>query len=304
LDGKRAGRGSQDPLVHPYEERYNSLMLNRVRAPIAAGTFYPADQTALRATVDDLLGKTLQHATGLMSAPAGLIVPHAGYSYSGGVAAAGYRCVAGLGRPELVVLLGANHTGLGEPMSLSDDDAWETPLGCSPLDRPFVGQLTAAGIPTSAEAFEREHSMEVQLPFIQAIWGCDVPIVPICITSSAVAAMEERIEAIAQAIGDRQVLMVASSDFTHYEPDAMARELDRLALGPIQALAPGKFAQVYRQRRLSICGAGAILTLLKLCLQLGLHNGELVQYETSADVTGDRGAVVGYASVLFKMEGS
>jgi AmmeMemoRadiSam system protein B len=279
-------------------------MEKRIRAPIAAGAFYPGNPTVLRATVESFFERDARWSNRTLASPVGLIAPHAGYPYSGAVAAAGYGRVAALGRPEAVVLLGANHTGLGAPFSVSGHAIWETPLGRSPVDARLVAQLTDSGIPMADVAFAREHSIEVQLPFIQSIWGCDLPIVPLCVMSVPLPSIQESVEPIVRAIGSSSVLAVASSDFTHYEPDATARELDHLALEPIGAVDAEGFDRVYRERRLSICGAGAILTLLRLCRRLGLTNGKLVEYATSGDVTGDRAAVVGYASVLFTTEGS
>ncbi len=296
--------GIKNPLVRDIRGRYNRSMEKTIRAPIAAGTFYPGNPGVLRATVESFFEGDVPWPDRALDSPIGLIAPHAGYPYSGAVAAAGYGQVAALGRPEVVVLLGANHTGLGAPFSLSGHTIWETPLGRSPVDTRLVAQLTDSGIPKADAASDREHSIEVQLPFVQSIWGCDLPIVPLCVMSVPRPSIEENVAAIAEGIGDKSVLIVASSDFTHYEPDATARELDRLALEQIQAVDVEGFERVYRARRLSICGAGAILTLLGLCRRLGLTNGNLVKYGTSGDVTGDRGAVVGYASVLFTTEGS
>ena len=304
VDSKRAARGSQDSLVYPKRESYNPPMTQTIRAPIVAGAFYPGDPIQLRATVDTLFGDGFRPATDALPRSVGLIAPHAGYLYSGRVAASGYRRVAELGRPDLVLLLGANHTGSGEAMSLPDEDAWSTPLGCSPIERSLVLRLQALGIPISSVAHEREHSIEVHLPFIQVLWGFDVPILPICVMPIALSAMHAEIDAIAGCVEDAAVLVVASSDFTHYEPDTAARARDRLALQWLEAFDAERFEQTYRDQRLSICGAGPILALLALGRRLGLAKGELVQYATSGDVTGDRTAVVGYAAVLFSMEGS
>jgi AmmeMemoRadiSam system protein B len=300
---ERSG-GIKNRLVCRTAGRYNRSMEKMIRAPIAAGAFYPGNPVVLRATVESFFEGDVRWSNRTLDSPIGVIAPHAGYPYSGPVAAAGYGRVAALGRPEAVLLLGANHTGLGAPLSLSGHTGWETPLGRSPVDTRFVAQLGDSGIPTADAAFAREHSIEVQLPFVQSIWGCDLPIVPLCVMSMPLPSVQESVDVIERAIAGRPLLIVASSDFTHYEPDATARELDHLALVPIQALDAEGFERIYRERRLSICGAGAILTLLGLCRRLGLTEGDLVQYATSGDVTGDRGAVVGYASVLFTAEGS
>lgn len=290
-------------MVRPGRGRYNRPMDDTVRAPIVAGAFYPGDPAVLRATVESFFQEDAARPDRKLGSSVGLIAPHAGYPYSGAVAGAGYDRVGALGRPEAVVFLGANHTGIGMPLSLSGFAAWETPLGRSPIDVATVARLAKSGIPLSDAAFAREHSVEVQLPFVQSIWGIDLPIVPLCVASMPRVVAEETAETIVAAVDGRSVLVVASSDFTHYEPDAAARELDRSALEPIRALDGEGFDRVYRERRLSICGAGAILTLLGICRRLGLTKGELVRYATSGDMTGDRSAVVGYASVLFTGEG-
>jgi len=293
-------------LVCPIGEGYNRFMDKSIRAPIAAGAFYPKNPDVLRAAIESLYGNGIPRADSDRPsiASVGLIAPHAGYLYSGRVAAAGYERAAALGCPEAVLLLGANHTGLGAPVSLSGHAIWETPLGRTPVDARLVEQLADTGLPVSDAAFEREHSIEVQLPLVQSIWGFDLPIVPVCVTSVPFPPVRKTAEALAKAVRGRRCLVVASSDFTHYEPDVAARGLDRLALEPIRALDVDGFTRIFQERGLSICGAGAIAVLLELCLQLKLTNAELVEYATSGDVTGDRGAVVGYASVLFTTEGS
>ena len=276
-------------------------METSVRAPIVAGAFYPANDGVLRATIESFFSEGIPRSAHPMRSSIGLIVPHAGYPYSGAVAAAGFGRAASLGRPDAVVLLGANHSGLGAPLSLSGHSAWESPLGRSPVDERIVVRLID---PVSDAAFAREHSIEVQLPLIQAIWDADLPIVPLCVLSVQRDALCEHAASIAEAIEGSAVLIVASSDFTHYEPDSTARELDRIALGPIQEADIEGFERVYREHDLSICGAGAILTLLGLCHRLDIVRGELLKYATSGDTTGDRTAVVGYASVLFNSEGN
>jgi len=278
-------------------------MEKTVRTPIVAGTFYPGDSDVLRATVESFFDGSVPRSDRKSDSSIGLIAPHAGYPYSGAVAAEGYGRVGAFGRPEAVVLLGANHTGVGMPMALSTHTAWETPLGLVPVDVQLVGRLVEAGVPQVDGAHSREHSIEVQLPFIQFLWGNDLPIVPICVASMSLSAAETAADTIATALGDRSTLIVASSDFTHYEPDAMARERDRSALDRIAALDAEGFERIYHEQRLSICGAGAILTLLGLCRRLDFTHGELVRYATSGDVTGDLSTVVGYASVLFSTEG-
>jgi AmmeMemoRadiSam system protein B len=275
-------------------------METRVREPVVAGTFYPGRCDALAAIVEDLLGEDVDRRCAPLSAACGLIVPHAGYPYSGATAAAGYGAVAAQGRPDIVVLLGANHTGSGGAISLDDHDAWRTPLGDVPVARDVVARLSGEGLAINTAAFAREHSIEVQLPFLQILWGSTVPIVPICVQLADRQTLAEVGEVIADALGkDRHGLIIASSDFTHYEPDETARRIDHLAVEPILALDAPRFFSLCVDNRLSICGVGAISVLIAVATRLSLTDTSLVDYATSGDTTGDRSAVVGYAAISF-----
>ena len=272
-------------------------MKDPLRLPIAAGTFYPGNADTLGATVRSLLGD----ATAVLHKPLrqsiGLIVPHAGYAYSGHVAAAGFRAVASHGTPEVVVILGASHTGLGAAVSLSEPGHWRTPLGDVPVDSGILEALTASGLPIDAAPFAREHSIEVQLPFLQTLWPDLLRFVPVCVQSAPLTALAAAADAIAGAVAASPVLVVASTDFTHYEPEAVARELDALALERILSLDADGFCQLCARRKLSICGSGAVALLILLAHRLGWTRADLSEYATSGDVTGDRSAVVGYAAV-------
>ena len=300
---RKPPRGVKIGLVCLSVGRYNCSMDKSVRRPIVAGAFYPANPDRLHASIASFFEDGIPPSSDRpLNGPAGLIAPHAGYPYSGAVAAAGYAAIAEAGRPETVVLLGANHTGLGGPVSISSHEAWETPIGRSPVSRAVIGRLADAGFAIADDAFEREHSIEVQLPLIQTIWDPEIPIVPICVMSAPWRTLRRDAEAIEDATAGMPTLIVASSDFTHYETDATARTLDRQALEPILKMEIDAFEALYRDRRLSICGAGAIMMLLHLCRRRGILRGNLLRYATSADATGDRSAVVGYASVRFMME--
>ena len=271
-----------------------------IRDPIVSGTFYPGTRDALSAMLSTLLGDEVDRRCAPFDTPVCLIAPHAGYPYSGPTAAAAYRLAAAAGRPSLVVLLGANHTGFGHTTSVGDHDAWRTPLGDVPIAREVVETLERGGLPVERDPFAGEHSIEVQLPFVQHLWGSTVPIVPICVQFGTPDVIVEHARAIVAALQGRDdVLFVASSDFTHYEPDATARSLDRGAIEWILRLdAPG-FLQHCIDERLTICGAGAIAMLMAIAGELDLIETALIDYSTSGDTAGDRSAVVGYAAVSF-----
>ena len=283
------------------ERGYNGAMGSGVRQPVVAGSFYPGDRARLRALVEELLGEAAPERA---PSSAGLIVPHAGYAYSGRIAGAGLCVAATFGRPEAVIILGASHSGLGDALVVPGDAAWRTPLGDVPLDDGTIERLVSLGVSRSPDAFRREHSMEVVLPFLQILFPEPTPVVPVCVQLAPWAALDEGARRLGEALGSERVWVVASSDFTHYEPDAAARALDRSALDLILAGDAQGFYRHTIERGLSICGAGAITVLLLLARTLGLGRSSLVDYATSGDITGDRSAVVGYAAVLFAKENS
>ena len=289
----RLGRGNCD--------RNNDAMERNVRQPVVAGSFYPGDPTRLRDLVRDLLG---DEAPAHTASSVGLIVPHAGYMYSGRVAGAGMRAASAYGKPDVVIVLGASHSGAGGAMVVPTEGAWRTPLGDVPLDGASIRRLTSLGIESNPMAFLREHSMEVVLPFLQVLFPEPGPVVPVCVQFAHWAVLVDGARAVASALDGRRAWIVASSDFTHYEPDSVARRLDRAALDLILAGDAEGFYRQTIERGLTICGAGAICVLLLVARELGLGHSKLVEYATSGDVTGDQSAVVGYAAALFTKETS
>lgn len=273
------------------------------RWPCAAGTFYPADPRRLADEVERALGPGWGVPTAPLADPVGAILPHAGYVYSGAVAGAGYRAVASLGRPEAAVILGTNHTGLGGPITVAESGTWWTPLGEVPVPADLSREVAQAlGALPSDLPFRREHSVEVQLPFLQRLFG-PLPTVPVVVQPLGRGTAERAGVALGRLLADRPVLLLASTDFTHYEPDPVAREKDRRALEPVLRLDPGGFLDAMARDRISICGAGAIALLLAATREMGLTQAELVAYRTSGEVAGDLDAVVGYAAVVFRKGG-
>ncbi len=275
---------------------YNDDMITPIRRPVVAGAFYPGRSDALLQVLSSLFGGKPQ-PKGSLSRPLGLVAPHAGYVYSGKVAADGYMEVGKRGRPDAVIILGTNHTGLGRPISIGRAGAWRTPLGDAPVATELADRLIERGFPVAEEAFLREHSVEVQLPFIQYLFGPEVPFIPVCVMLPPLDDLIAAGEGIAEVVQGGSILVVASSDFTHYEPDGIARRLDMEAIELILGLDVAGFYRLVIEKRLSICGAGAITILLAAAARLGWSNVDLVSYATSGDVTGDRSAVVGYAAI-------
>ncbi|MCK4391746.1 AmmeMemoRadiSam system protein B, partial [Candidatus Bipolaricaulota bacterium] len=155
--------------------------MTSIREPVVAGAFYPGSPAALSAELKRLFGTPVHVSEREITSPVGLIAPHAGYAYSGPAAASGYRQLATLGQPKWAIVLGANHTGLGRPVSLARVGIWRTPLGDAPIATELADRLIAAGLEVADEAFLHEHSIEVQLPFLQFLFGAEIPFVPICV---------------------------------------------------------------------------------------------------------------------------
>lgn len=271
------------------------------RWPCAAGTFYPADPQRLCDEVEAALdGDRRGPPTQSSAGPVGALLPHAGYRYSGRVAGAGYRALAALGRPEAVIILGTNHTGLGGPTTVGEPGTWNTPLGEIPVPVDFSREVARAlTADVSDLPFAEEHSVEVQLPFLRHLFG-PVPVVPVVVQHLAPEAARIAGAALGTCVANRPVALLASSDLTHYEPDATARKKDHRALAAILNLDLDEFYATVTHHRISICGVGAIAILLAAAREAGLFGAELLAYRTSGEAAGHLDQVVGYASVLFR----
>jgi AmmeMemoRadiSam system protein B len=264
-----------------------------VRRPAVAGLFYAANPEALDRDVRRFLPAGTEPATAF-----GAIVPHAGYVYSGPVAGAVY---ARLEVPRAVVILCPNHTGRGAPAALDPSEAWQTPLGDVPLARPLARRLLelAPGITEDSEAHRREHSLEVQLPFLKVLRP-DVEIVPVCLGEPSFPLCREVGEALARVVQEEKEppLMLASSDMNHYESRTAGRAKDDLALERIEALdADGLFRTVL-DRSISMCGFLPATALLVAARAAGASRAEVVSRRDSGEETGDASSVVGYAGVV------
>jgi hypothetical protein len=276
-----------------------------IRRPAVAGSFYPADPQELR----EAISRSYLHPLGPGRLPpsgksvtgvVACICPHAGYEYSGPVAAHSYFWLSSLPKPELVVVVGPNHYGIGSGISSFREGVWETPLGRVPIDSAASKKLVELTgiIDYDPEAHRREHSIEVQLPFLQALYG-EFPFVPICLAFQDIDTAREIGKGIAELLRGRNAVLIASSDLTHYEPAATAREKDAALLQPVQALDIDGFYSTLESRHVTACGYGAIATVMEASRRLGFKRGELHKYANSGDTTGDYDAVVGYPSVSF-----
>jgi len=262
------------------------------REPAVAGLFYAGDRASLATQVTSLLGQEP-----LAQAALGLLAPHAGYLYSGAVAGRTYARVA---IPERVVVLCPNHTGLGPRASLWPDGGWHTPLGRVAVDEELTAAVRACPLlEEDRRAHLREHSLEVQLPFLQARRP-DVTLAAICLGPLSPEEVEELATALAAAVRACPALLVASSDMSHYVPAEEARTKDELALSRLLALDARGLGEVVRRERISMCGAVPACVMVAAAARLGAREAELVQYANSGDVTGDRRSVVGYAGAVVR----
>jgi AmmeMemoRadiSam system protein B len=228
----------------------------------------------------------------------GVIVPHAGYVYSGATAGAVYARVR---VPKTCVILCPNHTGRGAPASVEPSDAWRTPLGDVPVDRRAAARLRelAPSLTEDPEAHRREHSLEVQLPFLQTVRP-DVSFVPVCLGEPSLALCREVGEAIARlrAESEEPPLVVASSDMNHYEPRAVGRRKDDLALARVQNLDPEGLFRTVLTEDISMCGFLPATALLFAARAAKAKEARVVARADSGDQTGDASSVVGYAGVV------
>ena len=282
--------------------------MSLVRRPVVAGQFYEADAEELRAQIKNCflhklgpgkLPEVNQHSK--LSSIVGLICPHAGYMYSGPVAASAFYQLAIDGRPDTVVLMGPNHTGYGSALSLMRRGTWQTPLGKVEIDTALADQIRAetSVVDVDEVAHRYEHSIEVQLPFLQFLYGDEFKIVPICFLMQDYDSAVEVGRALEEVLDATDTVVIASSDMTHYEPGKKAAEKDQAALKAVMELDAKHFYEIVEERNITACGYAPITALVTYANGV-CAEAELLNYHNSGDVTGDYSSVVGYAAVSFK----
>lgn len=230
----------------------------------------------------------------------GLISPHAGYVYSGPVAAHGYYATSGTVPPALVIIVGPNHWGIGSAVATYPAGRWVTPMGEVEVDAEAAKLLvrTAGIIDFDEVAHRNEHSIEVQVPFLQYVFGARFRLLPISMALQDAATAKDVGEAIAQVVRKHPALLIASSDLTHYEPHDTAVKKDTALLKPIETLDVTRYYAVLERLNVSACGYGPMAAVMTAAKHLGASRGELLKYATSGETGGDYAAVVGYASLL------
>ena len=258
-----------------------------------AGQFYPGSRGALRETIAGMIDPAAARKKAFA-----LVSPHAGYIYSGPVAGAVFSSAE---IPGIVVILGPAHREIGSLFAIQVRGSWQTPLGESPVDEAMATRI-AAGTPLVEEneqAHLWEHSLEVQLPFIQ-YFRADAAIVPICVSHEArYTELETLGRALADAIKDdgRETLLVASTDMSHYVSQKTAEKKDMQAIRKVLDLDPAGLVETVAAERISMCGAQPTAAALVAALALGASKAELIRYATSGDASGDYTQVVGYAGI-------
>lgn len=271
-----------------------------IRSPAVAGAFYYYDKNMLKEQIEECINPKAKKEEAC-----GVVVPHAGYMYSGKVAGAVYSSIE---MPDSFVILGPNHTGFGKDFSMVISGVWRMPFGDVKVDSDLAENIlkNSKVLEIDEMAHRNEHSIEVQLPFMQ-YFSDRFQIVPIAVrhyppTDSFLEACVDAGNAIAEAIKktNEKVVVVASTDFTHYESQETAEKNDKKALDAILALDAKRLFQEIKERDISMCGYGPVAVTITACKKLGCSKTKLVRYMTSGDVTGDYNQVVGYGGVSVK----
>jgi MEMO1 family protein len=266
-----------------------------LRLPAVAGQFYPGNPKELSAAIE-IYAKQDTHTKVKARA---CLVPHAGYMYSGAVAGAVF---ARLQLPKKFLVLGVRHYPRGEALAILSEGAWRTPLGDIPIDTPLAMALRKA-CPLLREdgvAHSREHSLEVELPFLQVL-AAGFSFVPVAVGTLHYEELKEMGEGIAQVLeqSPEDILIVTSSDMNHYEEDDLTRYKDGKAIDCMLKLDPTALYDTCRLEEISMCGLGPAVVMLTAMNCLGVSKAELARYATSGDVSGNRDEVVGYAGMIF-----
>ncbi len=278
-----------------------------IRKPAVAGLFYESDPNSLRERIE----WCFKHKLGPGSLPElgdqhqikGVVAPHAGYVYSGPVAAHSYYKIVENGFPETFIILCPNHTGMGSGVSIMAEGEWITPLGSVKIDNEFSrGLVLNSGIIDSDNvAHSQEHSCEVHIPFLQ-YFKKDFEIVPISMWMQDLETAQEIANSIAEISKEleKDVVIIASSDFTHYQPQEFASANDHQVLESISHMDEKQMYARINNLNVSMCGYGPVATAIIASKLMGAVKGEILKYATSGDLTGDYSSVVGYGSAFFR----
>ena len=281
-----------------------------IRKPAVAGLFYPDNPQNLKKAIED----SFLHEFGVGEIPKlnnfndndypiNVMLPHAGYKYSGSIASHAYAKIVQNGFPEVFIILSPNHTGLGKEISVFNEGEWITPLGNVKIDSEFADEIISFSDIASPDvlAHIREHSIEVQLPFLQ-YFSDDFEIVPITMASQTFSASGDLAGAIIKAAEklNRSYCVIASTDLSHFNNQEKANKLDSFVLDDISEMNEFKLYEEIIQYNITMCGYGPVMTTISLSKQSDKNSCEILAYKTSGDISGDLSSVVGYASGIFR----
>jgi AmmeMemoRadiSam system protein B len=280
----------------------------KVRPAYNAGSWYAGTAKSLQRQIEE---ECFRHELGPGEVPSlnvkgsrmilASLCPHAGYMYSGPIAAHSYNAIANDGKPQIIVIIGPNHTGIGSGVSIMLEGVWRNPLGDVPVDSDVAKAIQKASsyIDIDETAHQYEHSIELQLPFLQYILKSDFKFVPICMLMQDLEVAYDIGKAISTALQGKNSLIIASSDMTHYETQTSAQKKDDAAIEAMKKLDEKLLFETVTNLNISMCGVGPAATAMIASKAQGAKRGILLKYATSGDVTGDKSSVVGYCSMIF-----
>ncbi|MDY7041368.1 MAG: AmmeMemoRadiSam system protein B [Chloroflexota bacterium] len=270
--------------------------MKTVRRSAIAGTWYPGTKDELRLAVRKYFDEA--ESVELGGELVALISPHAGYTYSGQVAAYAYKQVEGATYDVVAVVSPVHRMPVGS-FAVTEADAYETPLGLVHLDRDLVFELGRETRLTRV-GYDAEHSLEIQLPFLQVALG-EFRLLPVMLGDQSLSACKRLGTALGKVLAGKSVLLVASSDLSHFHPYDQAVQLDQVALGYIDDFDPEGLAQALTSHHTEACGGGPVIAVMFAAQELGATHGRVLHYANSGDVTGDHSQVVGYvAGALYR----
>jgi MEMO1 family protein len=266
-----------------------------LRNPVVAGQYYPESSAQIKSMIESFIDRKAEKEDA-----DGLLVPHAGYIYSGSVAAA---VLSRIKFKDTFIIIGPNHTGRGKPFSIMTEGTWRTPMGDVQIDADLASKLAKGSkyLEVDFGAHEFEHSIEVQLPFLQ-YFKPDVKFVPIILSSGSLEIYQAIGREIARTLQEmkKEAIILASSDMNHYEPQKVSRQKDRQAIEAMLEVNGEELLKRVEEQDISMCGYAPAIVMMSALGGPGAARAELVKYQTSGDVTGDLSAVVGYAGIILK----
>ena len=274
-----------------------------IRKPVVAGQFYPDRKDDL----ENMIKSCFEHKYGPNNKPTassdkifGIVCPHAGYTYSGPTACHSYNSIS-TQNPELVIIIGPNHFGIGEDVATMADANWQTPLGTVQVDSKAARDLVEKSdiIKMDNYSHSQDHSLEVQIPMLQFMLSEKFQILPIILKVQDLETAIDVGHAVSEIARKRNAIIIASSDFTHYEENSFAYLQDKALIEPILNMDVDQFYRILKEKKITACGFGAIASTMIACKNLGATSGDLLSYATSGDISGDTESVVGYGAIRF-----